>query len=245
MAVSRSMDFPKSKKSSYAAQVVETQQNTSEVLTNYIPVPGPQGAQGPQGPVGPKGEPGDKGPKGDKGDLGKSGKDGKDGKNGLSSLSSSGQQAGWAIYKNSKPKEFKLGATEGTDGWVHVYVESKDNHINETYMPQGSVSLWNSVSRRLNFKGLKKGSHILITYNFDLTTYQNNSEVWVRTYFPNIDHEVTTFAASLKYQYSYPMSITQSFFIEDEDMWSSSAIPQIRSDYPCSVVINSISVSVI
>lgn len=241
MAVSKSMNFPTSKKLNYAAQVEQSIQSTTET-NNYIPVPGPQGPQGTQGPKGPQGEPGAKGPKGDKGEPGK---DGRDGKDGLSSLSASGQQSGWAGYINSNYKQFKTGASQGEDGWVNVFVESKDSDIIETYLPNGAVAFWNSVSKRLNFKGLKKGCQVFITYNFTLETLNTNTEVWIRTYFPNIKHEVTNYVASLKYQYTYPISFTQTFFIEDEDIWSSAAIPQIRTDYDAMVSMNSIYVSVV
>ncbi len=243
MAVSKSMDFPSSKKSSYAAQVEQSQTSfIPENTLSYIPVPGPQGPQGPQGPVGPKGDNGEPGPRGDKGN---SGKDGKDGKDGLSSLSSSGQQAGWAIYKNSTFKEFKTGATQGEDGWVQIFVEAKNENILEDFLPRESVSFWNSTSRRLNFRGIKIGSQIFITYNFILQTFNTNTEVWIRTYFPKIDHQVTNYVASLKYQYSYPLSFTQTFFIENENIWSSAAMPQIRTDYDCLVSVDSIAISVI
>lgn len=241
MAVSKSMNFPTSKKLNYAAQVEQSSQSTVET-NSYIPVPGPQGPQGPQGARGPQGEPGERGPKGDKGDPGK---DGKDGKDGSSSLSASGQQSGWAGYVNSVPKEFKVGASRGEDGWVNVFIEAKDNNVIHTYLPKESVAFWNSVSKRLNFKGIKKGAQVFVTYNFILETLQTNTEVWVRTYFPNINHEITNYAASLKYQYSYPLSVTQTFFIEDEDIWSSAAIPQIRTDYDGIVTMQSIYVSVV
>lgn len=235
------MNFPSSKKLNYAAQVEQSIQSSPE-NNSYIPVPGPQGPMGSQGPVGPKGEPGDKGPKGDRGEPGK---DGRDGKDGLSTISASGQQPGWAGYINSVEKEFKVGASRGEDGWVNVFVESKDSHVLHTYLPKDSVALWNSVSKRLNLKGIKKGAQVFVTYNFTLQTLQNNTEVWVRTYFPNIKHEITTYAASLKYQYTYPLSVTQTFFIEDENIWSSAAIPQIRTDYDGIVIMNSIYVSVV
>ena len=53
MSVSKSMDFPGSKKSSYAAQVAQSTGVTIEPSVGYIPVPGPQG---PTGNPGPKGE---------------------------------------------------------------------------------------------------------------------------------------------------------------------------------------------
>lgn len=239
MAVSKSMDFPTSKKSSYAAQVVETQTTNTDILINYVPVPGPMGPQGPQGVPGLQGPAGKDGIQGPKGERGTPGKDG------LSSLSASGQQAGWGAYFNNNRKEIRLGADKGEDGWVSVWVDSKGSNTNEKYLPKDSVSLWNENTRQLNFKGLNVGSQVFVTYNFELTTYSNNTEVWIRTFFPKSTTEISQFVASLKYQYVYNMYVTQNFFIEDSAMWSSGAVPQIRADYDSSVLMNSIYVSVI
>ena len=239
MAVSKSMEFPSNKKSSYAAQVVETQNINTDVLINYVPVPGPMGPQGPAGVPGPQGPAGKDGSQGPKGERGTPGKDG------LSSLSSSGQQAGWGSYFNSNRKEIRLGADKGEDGWVSVWVDSKGTNTNEKYLPEGEVSLWNENTRQLNFKGLKVGAQVFVTYNFELTTESNNTEVWIRTFFPKSNTEISQFVASLKYQYVYNMYVTQNFYIEDNVMWNSGAIPQIRTDYNASAIMNSIYVSVI
>ena len=88
MAVSKSMDFPSGKKSSYAAQVEQSQASPyQDNSLSFIPVPGPEG------PVGPAGKDGSPGPEGKMGPQGPAGPTGKDGK---SSISSSGQQPGWA-----------------------------------------------------------------------------------------------------------------------------------------------------
>jgi hypothetical protein len=239
MPVSKSMDFPGSKKSSYAAQVVETQTTNTDILINYVPVPGPMG---PQGPMGPKG---DTGPAGKDGIQGPKGERGLPGKDGLSSLSSSGQQAGWAAYFNQNRKPIDLGVNYGEDGWVNVWVDSKGSNTNEKYLPEGCTSLWNEHQRMLNFHGLKIGSQVFVTYNFELTTESNNTEVWIRTFFPKSNTEISQFVASLKYQYVYNMYVTQNFYIEDNVMWNSGAIPQIRTDYNASAIMNSIYVSVI
>lgn len=245
MAVSKSMDFPGGKKSSYAAQVVshtskvtETQLSPESTL-NFVPVPGPIGPQGPQGIPGPQGPAGKDGEKGLKGDRGTPGKDG------LSSLSSSGQQAGWASYTNSASKAIKLGITQGDDGWVSVWLDTKDKTQNEKYLPEGCTSLWNSHQRMLNFHGIKEGSQVFVTYNFELTTYTSNTEVWLRTYFASKDQEFVQFMGSLKYQNVYNLSATQQIFIEDPLMWGNGAIPQIRTDFDASVILNSIYVSVV
>lgn len=238
MAVSKSMDFPSSKKSSYAAQVVQSQPSSVEDSISYIPVPGPQGPIGPQGLQGPKGDPGKDGAPGPKGERGTPGKDG------ISSLSSSGQQAGWALYDNSKTAEFRLGATRGDDGWVAVYVESNSKDCNEKFIPKDCVSLWNNNSRSINFKGLKVGSQVFVKYEFELTTLSNNTELWIRTYFPKLDMDNAQFVASLKYQYTYNISTMQHFYITDE-IWASGGIPQIRTDLDALVVMKSIYLSVV
>ncbi len=242
MPVSKSMDFPGAKKSTYADQVAQTQTVNTDVLTNYIPVPGPQGPAGPAGPVGPQGPAGKDGVQGPKGEKGATGKDGKDGK---SSLSSSGQQAGWAGYFNLNKKPVNLGVSYGDEGWVSLWVDSKGKDTNEKYLPEECTSLWNAEQRMLNFHGLKIGSQVFVTYNFELTTQYNNTEVWIRTFFPKSTTEISQFVASLKYQYVYNMYVTQHFFIENEEMWNSGAIPQIRTDYDSSVILNSIYISVV
>jgi len=222
MSISKSMNFPSGKKSSYAAQVVETQTTNTDVLINYVPVPGPMGPQGPQGLPGPQGPAGKDGIQGPKGERGLPGKDGE------SSLSASGQQAGWAAYFNNDRKSINLGVNYGDDGWVKVWVDSKGSNTNEKYLPQGCTSLWNAEQRMLNFHA-----------------NSNNTEVWMRTFFPKSSTEISQFVASLKYQYVYNMYVTQHFFIEDQTMWNSGAVPQIRTDYDSSVIMNSIYVSVI
>lgn len=240
MAVSRSMEFPGAKKSSYAAQV---EQNSTESATlSFLPVPGPVG---PQGPAGPKGDMGPAGPAGKDGKDGARGEKGNPGNDGISSLSSSGQQAGWAAYFNQNKIDIRLGITKGDDGWVNVFVDGKGSATNQKFLPDGAVSFWNPESRTLNFKGIKEGSHVFITYNFELTTMSTNTELWVRTLFPNANVDIAQFVASLKYQYTYNISVTQNVFIENSKMWGSSAVPQLRTDYDSTVKMNSIYVSVI
>ena len=116
---------------------------------------------------------------------------------------------------------------------------------NELYLPKGCTSLWNSHQRALNFHGIKEGSQVSVTYNFELTTYSSNTEVWLRTYFASNDQEFVQFVGSLKYQNTYNLSVTQNIFIEDKAMWGNGAIPQIRTDFDASVILNSVYVSVV
>jgi hypothetical protein len=243
MASSKSMDFPGAKKSSYAAQVEQSQSSPfQENALSFLPVPGPVG---PQGPAGRDGKDGKEGPQGPEGPKGQKGEKGEKGQNGLSSLSSSGQQAGWASYINAIEKPTKLGISQGDDGWVTLLLDTKDKTQNETYLPKGCTSLWNSHQRALNFHGINEGSQIFVTYNFELTTYTANTEVWLRTYFTNKDQEFVQFVGSLKYQNVYNLSVTQNIFIEDRTMWASGAVPQIRTDFDASVIFNSVYVSVV
>jgi hypothetical protein len=242
MAASKSMDFPGSKKSSYAAQVEQSQSAPYQENTlSFLPVPGPEGPQGPAGRDGKDGKEGPQGPEGKPGPKGVQGPNGKDGK---SSLSSSGQQAGWASYKNKTEKPFKLGISEGDDGWVTTFLLS-EGLSNEAYLPQGCTSLWNDHARAFNFKGLKEGSQVFITYSFELTTYVSNTEVWIRTYSENSDLDVSQFIGSLKYQHTYPITVTQHIFIENQKIWGNGAVPQIRTDYDASVILKSVYVSVV
>ena len=242
MAVSKSMDFPGGKKSSYAAQVEQSQASTAtDNVLSFLPVPGPVG---PQGPAGRDGRDGSDGKEGLQGPEGKIGPRGPEGRDGLSSLSSSGQQSGWASYRNKIEKPFKLGIYEGDDGWVTVFVLS-EGLSNEKYLPKDCASLWNDHARAFNFKGLKEGSQVLITYSFELTTYNSNTEAWIRTYSPNSELDIAQFIGSMKYQHNYPITVTQQLFIENQKIWGNGAIPQIRTDYDASVILKSIYVSVV
>jgi hypothetical protein len=243
MAVSKSMDFPGAKKSSYAAQVEQSQATLLPDNTlSFLPVPGPVG---PQGPAGRDGKDGKEGPQGPEGKPGSKGSAGPNGKDGLSSLSSSGQQAGWASYTNAIDKPIKLGISQGDDGWVTLILDTKDKIQNELYLPKGCTSLWNSHQRALNFHGIKEGSQVFVTYNFELTTYTPNTEVWLRTYFKSKDKEFVQLIGSFKYQNTYNLSATQQIFIEDAAMWGNGAVPQIRTDFDASVIFNSVYVSVV
>jgi hypothetical protein len=243
MAVSKSMDFPGAKKSSYAAQVEQSQASPYQENTlSFLPVPGPVG---PQGPAGKDGKDGKEGPQGPEGKPGPKGPAGPAGKNGLSSLSSAGQQAGWGSYINSIEKSTRLGISQGDDGWVTLPLDTKEKTQNEVYLPKGCTSLWNSHQRALNFHGIKEGSQVFVTYNFELTTYTPNTEVWLRTYFASSNKEFVQLIGSFKYQNVYNLSATQQIFIENAVMWGNGAVPQLRTDFDASVILNSVYVSVV
>jgi hypothetical protein len=242
MAVSKSMGFPEDARPSngYASQVIEQANQTLSPSLSYIPVAGPQGERGPKGEKGEKGDPGQNGHNGQDGKPGQKGDRGPEGK---SSLSASGQQAGWASYYDIATKPQSLGISRGDDGWVSVFIDAKGKN-NETYLPDDCVTLYNSVSRTLNFKGVKIGSIVKVTYNIELTTFVNNTEVWVRTDFKDLGFCPTKFVGSFKYQYTYDLSVDQEFYIEDKTMWATGATPQIRTDFDSTVRLKSIYISV-
>lgn len=233
------MDFPSNKKTDYASKVQAAQAPAAEISNLvYMPVPGPEGPRGPKGESGPAGP---SGPKGDKGDSGKDGKNGKDGK---SFSSVSGQEPGWAFYGNEEQPAIRLGANRGDDGWVSFYVDAKSKATNEKYLPKSITSLYNTAARRLNFKPLNLGSRIEVIYTFEVETFGNNTELWLRTLFPNSNEEMVSYIGSLKYQYPYEMSVTQTVFLDKESNKISGAVPQLRSDLDCIVKIKSIHISV-
>jgi len=246
MAVSKSMGFPEDARPSngYASQVIEQANQTLSPSLSYIPVSGPQGERGPKGEKGEKGDKGDSGKDGQNGPKGEKGQNGQNGKDGKTSLSSSGQQAGWASYFDLNTKPQALGISRGDDGWVSIYIDGKGEG-NEKFLPEDCVSFYNPLSRLLNFKGINVGSIVRVTYNFELTTFVNNTELWIRTDFKDLGFCPTKFIGSFKYQYTYDLSVDQEFFIEDKSMWATGASPQMRTDFDASVKLKSIYVSVV
>jgi len=231
--MAKSMDFP-GKPKKYLDNINQPYQLEQQI--NYIAVPGPQGERGPKGDLGPIGPQGIQGPKGDPGNPGK---DGLDGKPGISSLSPSGQRTGWALYSNLNKKEISLGATRGNDGWVRFSLDCKGPDTNEKYLPENSVSLYNPETQKINLRGIKIGSIITIRYDIVLTTFSNNTEVWLRTLIPGFEKHHTTFAANLKYQFDYDISIDNTFFLENERMQNAGAFPEILTDNDCLMVVKS------
>jgi hypothetical protein len=236
--MAKSMDFP-GKPKKYSDNVKPTYQLEQQI--NYVAVPGPQGERGPQGDTGPQGKEGIQGPKGD---TGKPGKDGKDGKPGESVLSPSKQTIGWAVYDNLNKKSIRLGATKGNDGWVKFSSDGKGKNTNEQFLPEKGVALYNPETQHINLKGINVGSIITIRYDIILTTFSNNTEVWLRTTVPDFDQGPTTFAGNLKYQFDYEISIEHTLFLEDPKMKNAGAYPEILTDNDASMVVKAIYVSV-
>ena len=241
MAISKSMDSP-IKKSNYAAQV--EQSNYQENTLSFLPVPGPQGERGPKGEQGIQGIQGIQGETGETGKPGKDGKNGKDGKDGKSVLSPSEQQIGWGYYENSKLLQKRTGIDQGDDGWVTLFIDELGEATNEQYLPKGNVSLWNYTTKRFNLRTLNIGSIITIRYNIALTTYGNNTEVWVKTLLNENEKSPISYVGNLKYQYDYEFSVSQTIFLKDKLQQNFGGIPQIRTDNPCEAILKSVYIHV-
>ena len=239
MSVSKNMSFPG--ENSYINQVKQTKETGNLLSPEIIPIPGPQG---PPGPTGRPGELGPKGEQGEQGEQGPRGERGLPGKDGLSYLPRYGQKAGWAVYDSKNPTPIKVGIENSANGWISLLLLNKGPNTNEKYLPENNTSLYNYVSKRINFRHLNLGTQVAITYNFLLNTYSNNTEVWIRSYFPDCQEEVVSYLGLCKYQYSYPFSITQNIFLDSEDKINSGIVPQIRTDMDGEAFLNYIAISV-
>ena len=238
--MAKSMDFPKKKKYS------ETVQEEKSVV-EYVSVPGMQGEKGDIGPQGPQGERGLKGEKGDPGKQGPEGPKGERGEPGKGSEgydSASGQYPGWAYYKNKNDNKTKIGPERGDDGWVSIFLDVDQEQSIEGYLPKRSVTLLNQVAKRINFKAFQEGAIVSIKYDLEIETYNNNTELWIRTFCIDDENSVTGYLGNLKYQYSYDLSFYQTMFIKDRPTRIFGGIPQIRSDNEGTVILKGIYVSV-
>ena len=199
MTVSKSMGFPEGSKASdgYASKVLQQSNESNQSNITYIPVPGAPGERGPKGDKGDQGPAGQTGPKGDPGLRGKDGKDGK------TLVSVSGQQPGWASYHNKNIKQYSLGISRGDSGWVSLAVDGLGKYSTSEYLPESSTELYNKDAGMLTFRGLKIGSIVKVTYNIEVETYVNNTELWIRSSFVGMDHSVVKFVGSFKYQHVY------------------------------------------
>lgn len=239
--MSKSMDFP-GKPKKYSDNI--NQEYKLDQPLSYIAVPGPQGERGPKGDTGPSGQQGIQGPKGEPGKAGKDGRNGKDGLPGESSLSPSGQRLGWAFYENLNKNAIQLGATKGDDGWVRIKIDALGELTNEYYLPENNVSLYNPFTQKINLKGLRVGSIITIRYDITLTTFSNNTEVWFRSFIKDLNLGPTTFAANLKYQFEYDISLEHTVFLENEKMRNAGIFSEILTDNESSMVVNGLYISV-
>jgi hypothetical protein len=235
MATSSNIDFPASN-SPYASKVKESQVPQDGV---FFAVPGPQGPEGKQGPKGDKGERGSNGADGPAGPRGERGYAGKDGKSYFPKYE---QNAGWALYKNKNTNTTPTGATRGEDGWVQLFINS--DNPNESFLPEGSASLYSNDIRKINTRALKVGSQVQITYDIEVITFGSNTEVWMKSEFFGLDDSTTTFCANLKYQHTYEMSVTHNLVVSSEQHKNAGIVPKIRTDLDSAAKIKSIYVSV-
>jgi len=238
MSVSRKTDIPGNKKNKPAyGKFVEEEQTPLTPDIDYKILVGPVG---PQGPVGPKGEVGSKGDKGDPGERGPKGDRGAPGETVYITKEGSeipNVKTGWAYYENKNQHQIFLALDKGDEGWVDLLNDSKGD-TTEKYLPLGKVSLWNPENQKFNFRQLDLGTKVDITYNFELETFSNNTEVWLRTYSaPSIN--TSEFIANLKYKYVYDFSITQTLYIINEKMKKGNVVPQIRTDLDSAIKIKS------
>jgi len=238
--ISKEMDFPSSKKTRYADQVAQANTLEPSVVT-YLPVPGPVGPKGDignigsQGPIGLPGKDGKTGPKG---------KEGNPGKDAPGHLPSSGQGIGWARYSPKKIEEVITGATRGTDGWVDLSFKTSNTVEFNNFLPLGSAGLYSPGSRRLNFKGLKIGARVSVTYKLSVTTLSPNTEILLRSYFPQTKKQVLTLVGTTKYVHTYSFDVTQDFVIENESDRVSGAIPEMLTDMSASASLESVTIFV-
>jgi hypothetical protein len=104
--------------------------------------------------------------------------------------------------------------------------------------------LLNQVAKRINFKAFQHGAIVNIRYDLEIETYNNNTELWIRTFSIDDENSVTGYLGNLKYQYSYELSFYQTIFIEDRAIKVFGGIPQIRSDNEGAVILKGVYISV-
>ena len=206
--------------------------------------PGPQGIAGRQGEIGPKGDKGDPGPQGAKGERGQKGEPGESSVVASNGVVSQNRKSGWAYYENLDQSQIRVGLSSGDEGWVNLLNDAKSEGTNEEYLPKGNVSLWSESNQQLNFKGLDLGSRVEITYCFELETYGNNTEVWIRAFSEKATLNSTQFVANLKYKYVYDFSVTQTLYIINDRIRKYGINPQIRADFDGDVKVKSILVHI-
>lgn len=218
-----------------------------EEMKEYIAVPGIEGARGEHGPRGERGEQGDTGPQGPRGDIGKTGPQGVRGGTGGGGEgydSVSGQHPGWVYYKNKDGLATNLGPERGSDGWVFPKFELDKDGSTDTYMSQGSNSLIMEENNMLSFKSLKIGAKVDIRYDFEITTYSNYTELWIRLFNEKCENLPTSYVANFKYQYSYDMSFFQTLYIDNNRIKSYPVRPEFRSDAESSIILKGMYLSV-
>ena len=246
--MAKSMESPQPlKRKGYSQAIQEAELQQPQDLREYIPVPGLTGVQGERGLKGEPGEKGDTGPAGPKGDTGQAGPQGVRGEPGRVTGGQDvapGQYLGWAHYKNKKDLATRLGPEKGNDGWVFPKFELDVDGSNSTYMPDGSSSLVLLDSNMLSFRSLKIGAKIDIKYDFEITTYSNYTELWLRLFSEKYENLPTSYVANFNYQYSYDMSFFQTLYLDTSKIKNSVIRPEFRTDAESSIVLKGMYISV-
>jgi hypothetical protein len=240
--MAKSMDFPKPKYS----EAIKSNHGSNQGNVEYVAVPGIQGEKGEVGPKGDRGEKGDigpQGPRGEEGRVGPKGERGEPGKGAQGYDSPSGQYPGWAYYENKDKKLIFLGPNRGDDGWVNVTMQDDQDNSILKFLPANSVSLWNPVTQRINFKQLKIGAKIDIRYDIILTTDVNSTEAWIRTFIPKVESP-TAYIGMLKYKYPYEMSISQTLYVDISKIRSEGGIIQARADNESTITLKGMYISI-
>lgn len=246
--MAQSMESPQPlKRKGYSQAIQESDLQQPPDLREYIPVPGLTGERGEKGPKGDQGEKGDAGPQGPKGDTGKAGPQGPRGEPGKSVGSNDvgpGQYLGWAHYKNKKDLATRLGPEKGNDGWVFPKFELDVDGSNSEHMLDEHNSLVLLDSNMISFRSLKIGAKVDIRYDFDITTYSNYTELWVRLFSEKYENLPTSYVANFKYQYSYDMSFFQTLYVDTSKVKTSVIRPEFRADTESSLVLKGMYISV-
>jgi hypothetical protein len=112
------------------------------------------------------------------------------------------------------------------------------------YLPENGVALYNPETKRINFKGLKIGTQVQITYGFSVETFSSNTEVWFRSFCPNSLADTTSFVGLFKYQHTYDLSVTHNIFLDKEEDKISGIVPQIRTDLDALAKLKTLHISV-
>lgn len=240
--MAKSMDFPKPKYS----EAIKSSNGSNQGNVEYVAVPGIQGEKGevgPRGEKGDKGDPGPQGPKGEEGKVGPKGEKGDPGKGAEGYDSPSGQYPGWAYYENKDKKLIFLGPNRGDDGWVNITMKDDEEKNTLNFLPPNSVSLWNPITQRINFKQLKIGARVDIRYDIILTTDVNSTEAWVRTFIPKSESP-TAYIGMLKYRYPYEMSVNQTLYVDLSKIRSEGGIIQARTDNESTIILKGLYISI-
>jgi hypothetical protein len=72
----------------------------------------------------------------------------------------------------------------------------------------------------------------------------NNTEVWARVFIPEYEKINTGYVGTLKYQYSYDMSYSQTLYVDAQRIKSLGGAIQFRADSESNIVLNNIYISI-